>query len=192
MQVDSEPGRGTTMRLYLPCPLGEAAPEHRTTVPALLAPAAFATAGVTVLVVEDEAMIRMLVVEALEEIGCRVLEVADGPAELDILHSDARIDLLLTDVGLPGGMNGRQLADAARERRPGLPVLFMTGYAHDAALGNGAALEPGMELMTNRSRWMLSRPRYVASSRASQRPAAVEPEGAGKRQIAPTGVDWFT
>jgi len=67
-----------------------------------------------------------------------VLEADNSQSGLRILETRARIDLLLTDVGLPGGMNGRQLADAAREQRPGLKVLFLTGYAESAAVGNGA------------------------------------------------------
>ena len=75
------------------------------------------------------------------------LEPADGAAGLKILQSDARIDLLVTDVGLPGGMNGRQMADAARLVRPNLEVLFITGYAENAVVGNGH-LDPGMHVMT--------------------------------------------
>jgi len=75
-----------------------------------------------------------------------VLEAADGRSGLQILESGTRIDLLLTDVGLPGGMNGRQLADAARQRRPELQVLFVTGYAESVAASNGQ-MEPGMHVM---------------------------------------------
>ncbi|MFC7554078.1 response regulator [Pseudoroseomonas wenyumeiae] len=99
------------------------------------------------LVVDDEPTVRMLVMEVLEELGYAALEAADGPAGLRLLQSDARIDLLVTDVGLPGGMNGRQMADAAREARPDLKVLFITGYAENAVVGNGY-LEPGMHVMT--------------------------------------------
>ena len=77
----------------------------------------------------------------------KVLEAPSGPAALKILESPQRIDLLITDVGLPGGMNGRQVADAARALRPDLKVLFITGYAENAAIGNGH-LEPGMEILT--------------------------------------------
>jgi CheY-like chemotaxis protein len=76
-----------------------------------------------------------------------VLEAGDGVAGLKILQSDVRIDLLITDVGLPGGMNGRQVADAARVLRPKLKVLFITGYAENAIIGNGH-LEPGMQVIT--------------------------------------------
>ncbi|MFC7608220.1 response regulator [Teichococcus aestuarii] len=83
----------------------------------------------------------------LEDLGYAAVEAADGASGLSILRSDARIDLLVTDVGLPGGMNGRQLADAARVIRPELKVLFITGYAENAVIGNGQ-LEPGMHVMT--------------------------------------------
>ena len=100
----------------------------------------------TVLVVEDEPVIRDLIVEVLEDLGYRALEAADGPSGLKILQSRKRIDLLITDVGLPG-LNGRQLADQSRDRRPDLKVLFITGYAENATLANGF-LEPGMEMIT--------------------------------------------
>jgi CheY-like chemotaxis protein len=102
--------------------------------------------GETVLVVEDEAAVRMLVSEVLDQLGYAALEAVDGPSGLRVLQSDARVDLLITDVGLPG-LNGRQVADAARRLRPELKVLFITGYAHNAAIGNGV-LEPGMEMLS--------------------------------------------
>ncbi len=83
----------------------------------------------------------------LAEAGYRTLEAPDGPAALKILQSGARIDLLITDVGLPGGMNGRQVADAGRVLRSGLKVLFITGFAENAALANGH-LDRGMEILT--------------------------------------------
>jgi DNA-binding response OmpR family regulator len=96
--------------------------------------------------VEDETAVRDLVVDVLEEQGYRAVQAADGPSGLRLLLSDMRVDLLVTDVGLPG-LNGRQLADQARQRRPGLKVLFMTGYAENAAIANGF-LEPGMQMIT--------------------------------------------
>jgi CheY-like chemotaxis protein len=87
--------------------------------------------------VDDEPTVRMLVAEVLEELGYIPIEASDGASGLRILQSDARVDLLVTDVGLPGGMNGRQLADAARTTRPDLKVLFITGYAENAVIGNG-------------------------------------------------------
>jgi CheY-like chemotaxis protein len=105
-----------------------------------------ARSGETVLVVEDETSVRELVIDVLNDLGYRALEAADGPASLQLLRSPERIDLLITDVGLPG-MNGRQVADAAREHRPDLKVLFITGYAESAAMANGF-LAPGMEMVT--------------------------------------------
>ncbi len=99
------------------------------------------------LIVDDEPSVRMLVSEVLEDLGYTAIEAADGPTGLKIMQSDVRIDLLVSDVGLPGGMNGRQMADAGRALRPELKVLFITGYAENAVIGNGH-LEPGMQLMT--------------------------------------------
>jgi len=99
-----------------------------------------------VVVVEDEAVVRGLIVEVLEELGYRALEAHDGPSGAALLESLQRVDLLITDIG-PGGMNGRQVADAARQLRPGLKVLFITGYAENAVLGHGH-LEPGMHVLT--------------------------------------------
>jgi len=142
-KIISAPGEGTTLCLYLPryCGAGEAEPAS--------APAA-ATGrgdGETVLVVDDEPAVRMLVTDVLEELGYQALEAEDGAAGLKILQSSRRVDLLVTDVGLPGGMNGRQLADAARVVRPQLKVLFITGYAETAVLGN-APPGPGMQVIT--------------------------------------------
>jgi CheY-like chemotaxis protein len=89
----------------------------------------------------------MLIVDTLGELGYACAEAADGPAGLKILQSGARIDLLITDVGLPGGLNGRQVADAARALRPDLKVLFITGYAENAVLNHGH-IQPGMEVLT--------------------------------------------
>jgi CheY-like chemotaxis protein len=98
-----------------------------------------------VLVVEDEPFVRVLIVEVLNNMGYRAIEAADGPSALRILESSQRIDLLVSDIGLPG-LNGRQLADAARLKRPGLKVLFMTGYAETAA--GSSFLENGMEIIS--------------------------------------------
>jgi DNA-binding response OmpR family regulator len=89
----------------------------------------------------------MLVTEVLNELGYTAIEASDGVAGLRVLESNARIDLLVTDVGLPGGINGRQMADAARKTRPELRVLFITGYASTEAVGDGG-LERGMHVLT--------------------------------------------
>ncbi len=144
VRIYSEVGQGTNLCLYLPRHLGPA--ETAELVPDLT-DAPRAAEGQTVLVVDDEPTVRMLVMEVLEELGYAALEAADGASGLKILQSDARIDLLVTDVGLPGGMNGRQMADAARVGRPDLSILFITGYAENAVVGNGQ-LDPGMHVMT--------------------------------------------
>ena len=101
----------------------------------------------TVLVVDDEPTIRMLVIEILEDMGHTVLEAGDGAAALRTLQTGARIDLLVTDIGLPGALNGRQVADAALALLPDLKVLFITGYAENAVIGS-RQLEPNMALVT--------------------------------------------
>jgi signal transduction histidine kinase/GAF domain-containing protein/CheY-like chemotaxis protein len=143
-KIYSETGKGTTMKLYLPRFYGEG--ESAGDLNGELNEDHRAGDGEVVLVVEDELVVRNLVVDVLTELDYRALEAIDGPSGLRILQSDARIDLLVTDVGLPG-LNGRQLADAARVQRPDLKVLFITGYAHNAAVGNGS-LEPGMQMIT--------------------------------------------
>jgi signal transduction histidine kinase len=143
-RIYSEVGAGTTVRLYLPRYRGEA-PEETSEVTPAVAPRA--GSDETVLVVDDEPSVRMLLSETLEELGYTVIEASDGPSGLKLLQSDVRIDLLITDVGLPGGMNGRQMADAARQSRNDLKVLFITGYAENAVIGNGH-LEPGMHVAT--------------------------------------------
>ncbi len=144
VRIYSEPGQGTNVCVYLPRHLGEGMEAEQ---PAAFSGVEAAEQGQTVLVVDDEPPIRMLVTEVLGDLGYTALEAEDGPAGLQILRSSARIDLLVTDVGLPGGMNGRQVADAARVLRPNLKVLFITGYAENAVLSHGH-LEPGMHVLT--------------------------------------------
>ncbi len=144
VRIYSEVGEGTTVCLYLPRHYGEA---DEADVARRLAEVGRAGQGETVLIVDDEPSVRMLVTEVLEDLGYTAIEAADSVSGLKVLLSDVRIDLLVTDVGLPGGMNGRQMADAARERRPDLKVLFITGYAENAVLGNGH-LRPGMQVLT--------------------------------------------
>jgi PAS domain S-box-containing protein len=144
VRIDSEVGQGTTIEILLPRFAGE------TETPAVSEPAADdqrerGHKNEVVLVVEDEAVVRLLIVELLSDLGYHALEAADGPSALRILQSAQRIDLLVSDIGLPG-LNGRQLADAGRERRPDLKVLFMTGYAEDAA--GKSFLAKGMEIIT--------------------------------------------
>jgi PAS domain S-box-containing protein len=141
--IRSNVGEGTTIELYLPRYRGAVEDQE---LPSGMEAAPAAKHGETVLVVEDEASVRALVIDVLNDLGYRALEAPDGPAGLAILRSPQRIDLMVTDVGLPG-MNGRQVADAAREQRPDLKVLFITGYAESVAMANGF-LEPGMEMVT--------------------------------------------
>jgi CheY-like chemotaxis protein len=142
--IDSEMGAGTTVRLYLPRYLGEA---DREMPEAKLVDGPRATAGETVLIVDDEPTVRILITEVLEELGYAAIEAADSVSGLKVLQSDVRIDLLITDIGLRGALNGRQMADVARQHRPDLRVLFVTGYAENAIVGN-SVLEPGMHLLT--------------------------------------------
>ena len=144
VRIYSEPGEGTTVCLYLPRHYGEADEDDVTLQ---FVEARHVAHGETVLVVDDEPSVRMLVTEVLEDLGYTAIEAADSVAGLKVLQSDVRIDLLITDVGLPGGINGRQMADAGRERRPGLKVLFITGYAENSTIGNGH-LKPGMQVLT--------------------------------------------
>ncbi|TDV72298.1 PAS/PAC sensor hybrid histidine kinase [Pseudomonas sp. LP_7_YM] len=144
VRAHSQVGEGTTMCIYLPRYDGEAiaeesqfGPSHRPVT----------TASETILVVDDEPTVRMLLMDVLADLGYTVLEAADSVAGLTVLRSDVHIDLLITDVGLPGGMNGRQMADAGREVRPELKTLFITGYAETAVVGNGN-LGAGMWVLT--------------------------------------------
>jgi PAS domain S-box-containing protein len=143
VRIYSELGQGTTMCLYLPRDSEENIDEAMGLPPALNATGG----GEVVLVIDDDPTIRMLVGEVLADSGYAVLEAPNGPAGLKVLDSNARIDLLITDVGLPGGMNGRQVADAARINRPELKVLFITGYAENAVIGK-SRLANGMFVMT--------------------------------------------
>ena len=140
--IDSKIGQGTTVRLYLPRHHGDIAASQASAART----AEHAATGETVLVIEDEPVVRGVILEMLDEQGYRTLEAIDGPSGLKILRSNQRIDLLVTDVGLPG-MNGRQVADQARESRPDLKILFITGYAESVAIADGF-LQPGMEMIT--------------------------------------------
>ena len=144
VRIYSEVGQETTMCIYLPRHNADAVADEEPPTPKR---AATVGEGEVVLVIDDEPTIRMLIGELLAESGYAVIEAPDGPAGLKVLQSNARIDLLITDVGLPGGMNGRQVADAARVSRPDLKVLFITGFAENAVVGKGR-LEKGMFVAT--------------------------------------------
>ncbi|WP_243369619.1 PAS domain S-box protein [Microvirga solisilvae] len=143
VRIDSQVGKGTTVRLYLPAYEGELTEAIAVEG---LSEAHRAGEGETVLVVEDEPVVRSLILEVLADLGYQALAAVDGPSGLKVLESKQRVDLLVTDVGLPG-LNGRQLADHARLIRPDLKVLFITGYAEQAAMATGF-LAPGMQMIT--------------------------------------------
>jgi PAS domain S-box-containing protein len=143
VKVYSELDEGTTVKIYLPRYLG--AEEH--VEDAEQSQAANGAIGTeTILVVEDDDALRSYTVETLAELGYRVLPATNGAAALEILDSGNDIDLLFTDVVMPGGLNGRQLADEAVRRRPGLKVLFTTGYTRNAIMHHGR-LDPGVEMV---------------------------------------------
>ena len=128
--------------MFLPRFIGE--PQAQEPLNPTLLP--FAKAGETVLIVEDDPAVRVLVSAVLKELGYGFIEAGDANAAVPIIESEQRIDLMISDVGLPG-MNGRQLAEIGRQIRPELKVLFITGYAEHAAV-RGGFLDPGMQLIT--------------------------------------------
>jgi len=143
LKIYSEPGEGTTIKIYLPRlnrPETEEAPGETQVAPE-------GSATETILVLEDDQDVREQSVEALAELGYRVVEAGDGPTALRLLRREAHVDLLFTDVVLPGGMTGAQVAREARDIQPGLKVLFTTGYARNAIVHNGR-LDPGVQLIT--------------------------------------------
>ncbi len=137
VQIESAPGAGTTVRLYLPR-LGQA---ETLVEQAVSADPEQAKAGETVLLVDDEDGVREPASEYLRRLGFRVFEAADGVTALRMLDTINRLDLLVTDVGFPNGMNGRQVAEAVRQLRPGVPVLFITGFS-------GTTLGQGFEMVS--------------------------------------------
>ena len=139
VRIHSTPDVGTTVSLYLPAADGEAKADQ-----AVEAETIVEGSGQTVLLVEDDPEVRLLVRDVLHELSYRTIEAERADEAIGVLASAAAIDLMVSDVGLPG-MNGRQLADVARRHRPDLPILFVTGYAENAAiragfLGTGMAM----------------------------------------------------
>ncbi len=130
VRIQSAADVGTSVRLYLP--ITEHSPSDTTVAPG----SAPRGDGERVLLVEDDPAVRMLVREVLEELHYEAIEIADPTDAVPLLATDTRIDLMISDVGLPG-MNGRELADIARTHRPDLPILFITGYAENATLRAG-------------------------------------------------------
>lgn len=119
LSIDTSVGKGTTIRLCLPS-YGHSDNSDLASASEI---------GKTILLIEDEEDIREVTAEQLRDIGCRVLEADSGAAALRMIHAGAPIDLLVSDVALPGGMNGRQVAESVRGRHPGLPVILITGYS---------------------------------------------------------------
>jgi len=142
VKIHSEPGEGTTVWIYLP---RMSAPPQAQAAAVQSAPAR-AGGGKVVLVVEDDADVRAFTVQALQALGYGVVSAPDGPTALGVLHAGQPVDLLFTDVGLPLGMDGRQVAREAQRLRPGLKVLFTTAYARDAIIHDGR-LDAGVELI---------------------------------------------
>jgi signal transduction histidine kinase/ActR/RegA family two-component response regulator len=144
VRIQTEPGRGTTVCIYLPRYLGEIVAADVVDQEKLTQPSQGPT---MILLVDDEPLVRMLAAEHLEDLGCRVIQAGDANEALNAWRASPEIDVLVTDVGLPNGMNGRQLADALRVENPNLPILFITGYAENAVLNHGH-LEQGMQVLT--------------------------------------------
>jgi signal transduction histidine kinase/ActR/RegA family two-component response regulator len=169
--IHSEVGKGTTVSLFLPRFVGEMVVAEAAN-PARLP---FANAGETVLIVEDDPAVRVLISAVLKELGYAFVEASDANTALPIIESDQRIDLMISDVGLPG-MNGRQLAEIGRQIRPELKVLFITGYAEHAAV-RGGFLDPGMQLITKPFTFDL----LTAKVREMIRAAASQAEATGNK-----------
>ena len=144
LKLYSEPGDGTTVKLYLPRLASDTQRHEESGTESHLSAG---TNDQLILLVEDDPDVRANTVDMLRELGYGVFAVADGPGALRLLERSSNVALLLTDVGLPGGMNGRQLANEARRRRPALRVLFTTGYARNVIVHHGR-LDPGVELIT--------------------------------------------
>jgi CheY-like chemotaxis protein len=142
--VYSEIGEGTTVKIYLPRYLGKGTPAEK---PDSSRDTAMAIGAESILVVEDDAALRAYTMELLRELGYRVLEAPNAASALAVLEREDDIDLLFTDVVMPGGVNGRQLADEAVSRRPGLKVLFTTGYTRNAIVHHGR-LDAGVQMIS--------------------------------------------
>ena len=143
VKIYSEPGEGTTIKIYLPRFTGRVGEPHAGESTRVSLPSAGAE---TILVVEDNEALRAYTVEMLEELGYRVLQAGNAAVALEILDQKFHIDLLFTDIVIPGGMNGRALAQEAVSRKPGLKVLFTTGYARNAIVHHGR-LDPGVDFL---------------------------------------------
>jgi CheY-like chemotaxis protein len=168
MKIYSEIGHGTTVRLYLPRAAATVEPPNQAQMPA-----EHFSGGETILVVEDDEAVRTLVVSQLEDLGYHVIEAADGRAAQEILRIGVPVDLLFTDVVMPGGITGRRLAEEAMRERPGLRVLFTSGYTENSIVHHGR-LDPGVNLLSKpyKKRDLARKVREVLD--AAPAPAAVE------------------
>ncbi|RZL89529.1 MAG: response regulator, partial [Variovorax sp.] len=186
VSAESATGRGTAMHMLLPRHLGAA--QAAPAAPPAPTEACPATAAVRVLLVDDEAPLRGLMAEALSQQGHRVVQAGDAATALRLLGTGAPVDLMVTDIGLAGGMNGRQLAEAARLARPGLKVLFITGYA-EARLVERGSFDPGTGLMVKpfqldalarRVAQMAAQPSVQAAAGGAQAATLVAARGAAR------------
>jgi len=140
IRIYSEVGHGTTIKLYLPPARGQVeAP------PAAAAP--LPHGNETIMVVEDDALVRNFVTTQLQSLGYRTVGAANGPAALSLIEGGQKFDLLFTDVIMPGSMSGRELADKVSKVRPGIRVLYTSGYTDNAIVHQGR-LDPGVLLLT--------------------------------------------
>jgi CheY-like chemotaxis protein len=174
VKIYSEPGQGTTVKLYLP----RAFDGEPMTAPS--EDAAEYSGSERILVVEDDELVRTHVTAQLRDLGYRVVAVKNGPEALEALRQIADIDLLFTDVVMPGGLNGRQLAEQAVRLRPGLPVLFTSGYTENAIVHHGR-LDPGVNLLNKpyRRRDLATKVRKALSPDAGAGSAGRRPRGDG-------------
>lgn len=163
IKIDSEEGRGTTISLYLP------RGERGAALPNMPAAGGPQRGNETILVVEDDPLVRSYVVTQLEGLGYRTISAGNGPEALTLVNQGLAFDLLFTDVVMPGGMNGRELADAVTQLRPGMAVLYMSGYP-EAALTQNGRIEPGVTLLNKpyRPAEMSRLVRQVLGSRTNQ------------------------
>jgi signal transduction histidine kinase/CheY-like chemotaxis protein len=146
VKLYSEPGVGTTAKLYLPKGAGPRGPAHEQAAEAKIAEC-IPRGGESILVVEDDDDVRNYAAGSLRELGYDIFEAVDGRSALEILEREPAIQLLFTDLGLPGGMNGRVLAERARMSRPSLKVVITTAYAASALIHDGR-LDPDVDLLS--------------------------------------------
>lgn len=171
VRIESSVGEGATLHIFLPRYCGEL---PQSEAPPTIAGTDASGDGEVVLLIDDEPAIRMVLTEVLTDAGYNVIEAADGPTGLRLLESAEAVDLLITDVGLPGGIDGLQVAQLGRKQRPGLKVLLITGYAERAALSN-TPLSTGMSILTKPFEMMMLTAKIRALLDAEQQQEAALP-----------------